>query len=186
MTAYNPQAAAERAGKNYRNVTAQLGHLGLETAIPEAVRALAEKTVGQSREAYDRSRSSHAKEIPRCSIQFLKFAAAGALVALTATSTPARADEMVQTLGPVGPNEPILTTVGSKRVIAFYVPGRGGCVINAVVWEGDDTDANTAMRIRVSLNPGQNAYIDGAENKSLSLRCGDDAGSLTEQHVASE
>ena len=33
---------------------------------------------------------------------FLKFAAAGALVALTAVSTPAHADEMVQNLGPSG------------------------------------------------------------------------------------
>ena len=37
---------------------------------------------------------------------FLKFAAAGGLVALTAVSTPARADELVQHLGPVGPHEP--------------------------------------------------------------------------------
>ena len=51
--------------------------------------------------------------------QFLRFAAAGAL-ALSVASIPARADELAQNLGPVGPNEPILTTVGSKRVIAFY------------------------------------------------------------------
>ena len=35
---------------------------------------------------------------------FLKFAAASALVALTAVSTPSRADELVQHLGPVGPH----------------------------------------------------------------------------------
>ena len=51
----NPQAAAEQAHKTYRDVTAQLGHLGLDTAIPEGVRALAGKTVAQTREAYDRS-----------------------------------------------------------------------------------------------------------------------------------
>jgi phasin len=39
-------------------MTTQLGHLGLDTAIPEAVRALAEKNVVQSREAYDRSRDA--------------------------------------------------------------------------------------------------------------------------------
>ena len=50
---------------------------------------------------------------------FLKFAAASAIVALTAVSTPARADELVQHLGPVGPHEPILATFGNKRVIAF-------------------------------------------------------------------
>jgi phasin len=36
-------------------MTDQLGHLGLDTAVPEGVRALAEKTVAQSREVYDRS-----------------------------------------------------------------------------------------------------------------------------------
>jgi hypothetical protein len=70
---------------------------------------------------------------------FLKFAAAGALLALTVSGTPARADEMFQNLGPVGPHEPILTTVGNKRVIAFYEPDNGQCAVNAVVF--DKTDA---------------------------------------------
>jgi len=115
---------------------------------------------------------------PLTRIQFLKFAAAGAIFALTAASTPARPDEMVQNLGPVGPHEPILATVGSKRVIAFYVPGSGHCAVHAVVWNGDDTDANTAARVRVSLNPGQTVQIDTAENKSFTLRCGDYAETL--------
>jgi phasin len=56
MTAsFNPQAAADQARNSYRNVTAQLGLLGLDTAIPEGVRTLAEKTVAQTRETYDRS-----------------------------------------------------------------------------------------------------------------------------------
>src|SRR3990170_6752299 len=56
MTAtHNPQAAAEQARKTYRDVEAQLGHLGLDTAVPEGVRALAEKAVAQTRDAYDRS-----------------------------------------------------------------------------------------------------------------------------------
>jgi phasin len=55
MTAtFNPQAA-EQARKNYRDVTTQLGHLGLNTSVPEAVRAMAEKSVAQTREVYDRS-----------------------------------------------------------------------------------------------------------------------------------
>jgi phasin len=51
----NSQAAAEQARKNYREVTTQLGLLGLSTAIPEGVRALAEKNLEQTRQAYDRS-----------------------------------------------------------------------------------------------------------------------------------
>ena len=43
MTAtYNPQAAADQARAAYRQMTDQLGHLGLDTAVPEGVRALAD------------------------------------------------------------------------------------------------------------------------------------------------
>ena len=56
MTAtYNPQTAADQARATYRRMTDQLGHLGLDTAVPEGVRALAEKSVAQTRQAYDRS-----------------------------------------------------------------------------------------------------------------------------------
>ena len=59
MTAtFNPQAAAEQARQNYRDVTTQLGHLGLDTSVPEAVRAMAEKSVAQTREIYDRSKDA--------------------------------------------------------------------------------------------------------------------------------
>lgn len=108
---------------------------------------------------------------PLTRIQCLVFVAAGALVTLSAASTPARTDEMVQNLGPVGPHEPILTPVGSKRVIAFYEPDGGQCAFQAVVWNGDDTEAKTASRVRLSLNQGQIAHIDSVEDKSLDLRC---------------
>jgi phasin len=56
MTAtYQPQSAAAEARANYREVTERLGMLGLDTAIPENVRALAESAVDQTRAAYDRS-----------------------------------------------------------------------------------------------------------------------------------
>jgi hypothetical protein len=109
---------------------------------------------------------------------FLKFAAAGALLALTA-ATPALADELTQNLGPVGPHEPMITTVGSKNVIAFYVPGNGDCNVQVVIWNSNDADAATAAGMRVSLNPGQTASIDSAENKSLTLKCGDYAEKLS-------
>ena len=54
---FNPQAAADQARNAYRNVTAQLGLLALDTAIPEAI-GVGEKTVGQTREAYDRSKDA--------------------------------------------------------------------------------------------------------------------------------
>ena len=59
MTAtFNPQAAAEQASKNYRGVTTQLGYLGLDTSVPESVRAMAEKSVAQTSEIYDRSKDA--------------------------------------------------------------------------------------------------------------------------------
>jgi hypothetical protein len=56
MTAtHNPQVAAEQARVAYREMTDQLGNLGLDTAVPEGVRALAQRTMAQTREACDRS-----------------------------------------------------------------------------------------------------------------------------------
>ncbi len=49
---FNPQAAADQTRNAYRSITAQLGLLALDTAIPEALGALAEKAVGQTRNAY--------------------------------------------------------------------------------------------------------------------------------------
>src|SRR4029077_13946004 len=72
-------------------------------------------------------------------IQQLKFAAAVVVVIVCTLGTPARANELAQNLGPGGACEPILTTVGNQRVIAFYEPDNGRCGLNAVVY--DKTDA---------------------------------------------
>jgi hypothetical protein len=116
-------------------------------------------------------------------IQLLKFAAAGVVVVCT-LGTPARADELVQNLGPVGPNDPILTEVGSQRVIAFYEPDNGRCAVHAVVYDKTDayTGMTTAARVRVSLNPREIVHIDSADSesvKSLNLQCGKNAEKLT-------
>ena len=116
-------------------------------------------------------------------IQLLKFAAAGGVVACM-LGTPAQADELAQNLGPVGPHEPILTEVGSERVIAFYEPDNGRCAVHAVVFDKTDayTGMTTAARVRVSLNPREMVHIDSADNelvKSLSLQCGENAEKLT-------
>jgi phasin len=52
---HNPKAAADQARAAYGTTTDQLGNLGLDTAVPEGVRALAEKAVAQTRQACDRS-----------------------------------------------------------------------------------------------------------------------------------
>ena len=45
-----PQTASEQGRKNYRDVTTA------DAAVPESVRAMAERAVDQSREVYDRSK----------------------------------------------------------------------------------------------------------------------------------
>ncbi len=106
------------------------------------------------------------------------LAAAGALV-LAVASAPASADELVRNLGPVGPNEPILTSVGSKQVIAFYEANGGGCGMNILVWDRADQSGNSAARVRVMLNPREVVHIDSADSKSLNLQCGEYAEALT-------
>ena len=113
---------------------------------------------------------------PLTRIQFLKFAAAGAFVVLSVASTPASADEMFQNLGPVGPNEAVLATIGSTHVIAFFEPGSGRCALNAVVW--DNLAADAPKRVRVSIDPGQIIYFDTAQQESLHLQCGSNAATI--------
>ena len=114
--------------------------------------------------------------------------AAAAGVLFTLSGIPAMADELATNLGPVGPEEPILTAVGSKRVLAFYMQDSGRCAMHAVAWDNADADsviaesepdpAHSAVRVRINLNPGQIAHIDTADNKSLNLQCGEDAATL--------
>jgi hypothetical protein len=105
----------------------------------------------------------------------LRFAAAGAFIAFTAVSPPARADDFAENLGPVGPHDPILTTFGNKRIIAFFERENGRCAVSAVVWEKSDaeTGMTTSARVRVSLNPRQVVHIDSTDNKSINLQCSD-------------
>jgi hypothetical protein len=110
-------------------------------------------------------------------IPFIGAAAVWALVALAATA-PTYADELARNVGPVGPHQPILTTVGSKRVLAFYVPDGGLCDVFATVWESTDVQASSVTRFRVSLGPRQVLHLDCVGNASLSLRCGDHAETL--------
>jgi hypothetical protein len=105
---------------------------------------------------------------------FLGFAAAGAL-ALTVASVPAFADE----LSTVGPNEPILKTVGSKRVIAFYETDGSHCNMTIAVWDLTDSSGGSAARVWVTLDPRQVVRIGSiAGRRSLDLQCGDNAKSL--------
>src|SRR5262245_11405155 len=123
--------------------------------------------------------SSLQKETPMFPLfrNFLKFAAAGAFVALSA-SNPAGADEVVQNLGPVGPNDTLLATVGGMRVIAFLESGNGRCGINAVVWDNDADPSDSAKRVRVRIASGEFVHIDNALQEAVHLQCGTNASTL--------
>ena len=103
---------------------------------------------------------------------------AAAAVTLVVAGASASADELAQNLGPVGPYEPILTSIGSKRVIAFYEASGGGCGMNIVVWDRADQSGNSAARVRVTLSPRGVVHIDSIDNKSLELQCGEHAAAL--------
>ena len=54
----NPQIAAEQARDTYRKTAAQFERLALDTPLPEAVRAVAQKNVAQIREVYECSKDA--------------------------------------------------------------------------------------------------------------------------------
>ncbi len=97
-------------------------------------------------------------------------------VALAASGTPSRGEDMAVNLGPVGPHQPILASVGESRVVAFYMPDGPNCGLQAVVWQ--DESGDDATRLRVSLSPRQIVHIDNAGQKTLSLQCGERAEQL--------
>jgi hypothetical protein len=107
-----------------------------------------------------------------------RCAALGAFVALGGFDSPARADDPIQHLGPVGPHEAITTTFGSKGVIAFYEPDGVHCGLYAVVYSRGDESGALGVQVRLSLNAQQVISIDSADHKSLSLQCGDNAATL--------
>ncbi|HEV3241641.1 MAG TPA: hypothetical protein VGY14_00015 [Methyloceanibacter sp.] len=116
---------------------------------------------------------------PRTRLKLLTAAAALSLVGLAAANNPVSGEERTTHLGPVGPNEPILATVGNKRLIAFYVPDSGRCSINAVVFDVAPADAPySSARVRINLWPGESFHLDAAGQKSVDLRCGENAATL--------
>ena len=54
----DPRVAAEQARDEHRKTAPQIGKLALDTPLPEAMRAVAEKNVAQTREVYERSKDA--------------------------------------------------------------------------------------------------------------------------------
>ena len=105
------------------------------------------------------------------------FLAAGAILALAA---PALASEWANNFGPVGAHEPILVNLGDQRIVAFFVPERGACAVNAVTWKDTGRDTPyTSARVRIVLKPGQIMQIDTPQHHAMGLLCGVDASNLS-------
>jgi phasin len=58
MNETTPQEAAEQVTETLKRVAKGFEPLKLDTTVPESVRALAEKTVNQTREAYERGKEA--------------------------------------------------------------------------------------------------------------------------------
>jgi hypothetical protein len=108
----------------------------------------------------------------------LKLTAVTAFAALSAFN-PAGAEEMVQNLGPVGPNDTLLAKIGGMHVIAFLEPGRGRCAVNAVVWDSVGAEPGISTKnVRVRIDPGEVVHINNAAQESVHLQCGSNATTL--------
>lgn len=55
---HTPQEAAEKITESFKKAAKEFESLKLDTTVPESVRALAEKTVNQARDAYERGKES--------------------------------------------------------------------------------------------------------------------------------
>ena len=98
-------------------------------------------------------------------------------LALAATSPSVAQEKIIERLGPVEVNEPVLSNLGPNALIAFYNLEDGRCAVQVVTWQRADTEAIGASRSRVTLNPEQQMNIDGIQD-SLTLKCGKDAANI--------
>lgn len=112
--------------------------------------------------------------------RILSIAAVSALTVLAATFMASAADKTRANLGPVGPNEPILVTVGASRLVAYYEPVNGKCAVSAVVFDAmPDGGGKASKRVRVAVYPGELFHLDGVNDEHVVLTCGPDAKLLT-------
>src|SRR5215468_12756996 len=69
-------------------------------------------------------------------------------------------DKIIERLGPVQVNEPVLGNIGPNALIAFYTVEDGKCAVQVLTWQRADTEAIGASRSRLTLSPEQQMNID--------------------------
>ena len=111
--------------------------------------------------------------------KILPIAAACVLSLFAATSIAGAGDSRATNLGPVGPYQPILASVGGSRLLAFYEPADGKCVVNAVMSAATAEGGVDASRVRVALHPGELFHLDSAKNERVVFTCAPDAKAMT-------
>jgi len=98
-------------------------------------------------------------------------------LALAVTSPSLAQDKIIERLGPVEVNEPVLSNLGPNALIAFYSLEAGKCAVQVLTWQRADTEAIGASRSRLTLSPEQQMNVDSIAD-SLTLQCGKDASSI--------
>ena len=104
--------------------------------------------------------------------------AAGAIaLCLLTGGTRVQAEDLPRSLGPIEPNKPLITTVGNKKIIAFFVSDSHSCAVQTVVWEKGDESASSATGVRLVLKAEDTMNVAGSWG-SLILKCGKDAATM--------
>lgn len=110
--------------------------------------------------------------------KILPILAAGALSLIATTGFAVSAETRATSLGPVGPHQPILANVSESRLLAFYEPDHGTCVVSAVMSTSAKDGSVDAKRARVSLHPGELFNLDGVNNERVVFTCAPDAKAM--------
>jgi hypothetical protein len=110
----------------------------------------------------------------------LKLGVASILLALTAAGSTAHAGQSAHNLRPIGPHEPILASIGEKRLVASFAVSFDRCALELSVWASVEAAADSSVRATVDLDPGEIFYIENPKNRTefLGLQCGDSAKTL--------
>jgi hypothetical protein len=114
---------------------------------------------------------------------FATSALAAVIAASFCASGPAKSGEFPSEKGGDARYQPIQNIsymFGSKAISGYFVERNSVCLVTLMVIERRDPDlpSQTAVRVRLMLDPGQVAGLDSEEGRSLNFTCGESASAL--------